>query len=99
VTPDAAGRGRALSGPCWVGFADPTHVNLKPHAQWREFLGAHGFAVLREGTDGMWNVPYGRRPAPTDVARAAPALAQYLAGRLILVPGSGEAAVFVVQRA
>jgi len=99
VTPDPAGRGHALSGPGWVGFADTTHVNLKPHARWCEFLGAHGFTVLHEGTDGLWNVPYGRHPGPADVARAAPALAQYLAGRLILPPGSGESAVFVVEHA
>jgi SAM-dependent methyltransferase len=99
VTPDPAGRGHALSGPRWVGFADPTHVNLKPHARWRELLARHGFHVEREGSDGLWNVPYGRVPIPADVVRATPALAQYFAGRLFLPPGSGESAVLVVQRA
>jgi SAM-dependent methyltransferase len=98
VTPDPAGRGYALSGSRWVGLADPTHVNLKPHARWRELLGRHGFHVEREGSDGLWNVPYGRVPLPADVVRAAPALVQYLAGRLFLRPGSGESAVLVVQR-
>jgi SAM-dependent methyltransferase len=98
VTPDPAGRGRALAGPRWVGFADPTHVNLRPHAQWRVLLAAHGFGVLHEGTDGLWNVPYGLHPSPADAVRAAPALAQYLAGRLLLAPGAGESAVLVVQR-
>jgi SAM-dependent methyltransferase len=96
VTPDPAGRGHALSGSRWVGFADPTHVNLKPHARWRELLGLHGFHVEREGSDGLWSV--GRPPRPVAVGRAAPALAQYLAGRLFLQPGSGESAVFVVRR-
>ena len=106
ATPDPAGRGHAISGPRWVGYADPTHVNLKPHARWRDVLVAHGFAVLREGSDGLWNVPYGRSPrerrgrvvGPRDVVRAAPAFAQYLAGRLVLPPGAGESAVFVVER-
>jgi SAM-dependent methyltransferase len=98
VTPDAAGRGRALSGDRWVGLADTTHVNLRPHARWRELLQAHGFTVVREGTDGLWNVPYGRFPTPADAVRAAPALAQYLAGRLLLPPGAGESAVLVVRR-
>ena len=97
ATPDLAGRGRALSGTRWVGYDDPTHVNLKPHARWRELLVAHGFTVLREGSDGLWNVPYGAA-WPGDAVRAAPAFAQYLAGRLVLPPGSGESAVFVVQR-
>ncbi len=99
VTPDPAGRGRALSGSRWVGFADVTHVNLKPHGQWRELLAAHGFDVVREGSDGLWNVPYRRLPRPVDAAlHAGPALAQYLAGRLFLPPGSGESAVLVARR-
>jgi SAM-dependent methyltransferase len=98
VTPDAAGRGAALSGPRWIGFADTTHVNLQPAARWRRLLEAGGFHVEREGSDGLWNVPYGRRPTPLDAVRAAPALFQYLAGRLLLPPGSGESAVFVARR-
>ena len=98
VTPDPAGRGRALSGARWVGFSDPTHVNLKPAAQWRALLAGHGFHVEHEGSDGLWNAPYGRHPRPGDVARAGPALAQYLAGRLFLPSGSGESAVFVARR-
>ena len=78
--------------------ADPTHVNLKPHARWRKLLVAHGFTVVREGTDGLWNVPYGRLPGPWDLVRAAPAFAQYVAGRLVLPAGSGESSVFVVER-
>ena len=98
VTPDPTGRGAALSGARWVGFADATHVNLQPAARWRALLSAYGFHVEHEGTDGLWNVPYGRRPTPLDAVRAAPALAQYLAGRLVLSPGAGESAVFVAQR-
>ena len=99
VTPDPDGRGHALTGPRWNGFADATHINLKSHAGWRAFLHAHGFAVLHEASDGLWNVPYGRRPSPADGVRAAPAFVQYAAGRLWLPPGSGESSVFVVGRA
>jgi SAM-dependent methyltransferase len=98
ATPDPAGRGHALSGARWVGFADPTHVNLKSHTQWRELLGVHGFTVLRESSDGLWNVPYTRTPWPGDAVRAAPAFVQYLAGRLVLPPGAGESAVLVAER-
>ena len=98
VMPDPAGRARKLAGSDWVGYADPTHINLKPHVQWREVLVAHGFAVCREGTDGLWNVPYRRLPKLVDAGlHAVPALAQFLAGRLLLPPGSGESSVFVVR--
>ena len=99
ATPDPAGRGHALSGPRWVGYADPTHVNLKPHARWRD---AAGRARLRGAARGQRRAVERalrrgcRRPG--DAVRAAPAFAQYLAGRLVLPPGSGESAVFVVER-
>jgi len=100
VMPDPAGRGRRLAGEGWNGYKDPTHINLKPHAQWRQFLVEHGFTVLREGSDGLWNVPYGRLPKLLDAGvHAVPSLAQFLSGRLFLRPGSGESSVFVLERA
>lgn len=99
VLPDPAGRARELAGDDWAGFSDPTHINLKSHAAWRELLAAQGFTVLREGSDGLWNVPYGKLPKLVDaVLHAGPSLAQFLAGRLFLRPGSGESAVFVLER-
>lgn len=99
VMPDPAGRARAMAGERWTGYQDPTHINLKPHAEWRTFLREAGFTVLREGSDGLWNVPYSRLPKLLDAARyAGPSLSQFLAGRLFLPPGSGESSVFVLQR-
>lgn len=98
VTPDPAGKARALAGEGWTGYQDPTHINLKPHAQWREFLVDAGFRVRREGSDGLWNVPYGKLPKLFDGGlHAIPSLTQYLAGRLFLRPGSGESSVFVLE--
>ncbi|MFC5062716.1 class I SAM-dependent methyltransferase [Actinomycetospora atypica] len=98
VMPDPAGRGRALAGADWMGFADPTHINLKTHAEWRAVLLDHGFTVEREGTDGLWNVPYSRLPKLVDAARyAVPALAQFLSGRMVLRPGAGESSMFVLR--
>ena len=98
VMPDPAGRAHALAGAAWMGFDDPTHVNLKPHAEWRACLLDAGFTVLREGSDGLWNVPYGRMPRLLDAAvHAVPSLTQFLAGRLFLRPGAGESSVFVIE--
>jgi SAM-dependent methyltransferase len=98
VLPDPAGRARELTGADWAGFSDPTHINLKSHAAWRELLEAQGFTVCREGSDGLWNVPYSRLPKLVDaVLHAVPSLTQFLAGRLFLRPGSGESAVFVLE--
>lgn len=86
VTPDPEGG---------TGDRDPAQINLKPHAQWREFLTGAGFTVLREGSDGLWTVPSGRLPG----LRAVPSRTQFLAGRLLLAPGSGASSVFVIERA
>jgi SAM-dependent methyltransferase len=99
VMPDPAGRGRRLAGEQWMGFADPTHINLKPHAAWREFLTGHGFTVQREGSDGLWDVPYSRLPKLLDAGvHAVPAFVQFLSGRMLLRPGSGESSLFVLRR-
>lgn len=98
VMPDPAGRARALTGDSWMGFSDETHINLKPHAQWRSFIADRGFDVEREGSDGMWNVPYSRMPKLVDAARyAVPAFAQFVSGRIVLEPGAGESSLFVLR--
>lgn len=95
VVPDAGGRARELAGESWSGHGYP---HPRSHAQWRRVVTEAGFTVLREGSDGLWNVPYGRLPGPLDaVAHAVPSLTQFLSGRLFLKPGSGESSVFVLQ--
>ncbi|MEP1125620.1 MAG: class I SAM-dependent methyltransferase [Ilumatobacter sp.] len=38
--------------------SDPTHVNVRPPAQWRSWCEDAGFTVLRQFGDGLWDVPY-----------------------------------------
>lgn len=99
VTPDASGKAQKLMGPKWIGYSDPTHINLKSHAEWRDFLTRRGWKVVKEASDGMWNVPYGRLPKLADaLVHAVPALMQFLAGRLLVPPRWGESSIFVVER-
>ncbi|HLA44394.1 MAG TPA: class I SAM-dependent methyltransferase, partial [Aggregatilineales bacterium] len=37
---------------------DPTHINVQPPEQWREWLHDAGFELLRHFGDGLWDVPY-----------------------------------------
>lgn len=98
VTPDDAGRAHALHGTGWNALTDPTHVNLKSHSQWREFFINEGFKIEREGSDGLWNVPYSSWPKLLDAARyALPMAVQFMSGRLFLAPGSGESALFILS--
>ena len=99
VMPDPGGRGRQLSGDAWFGYQDPTHVNLKTHQQWHSYLSERGFRIVREGSDGLWNLPYSTSPRIIDAARySLPMAAQFLLGRIVLPPGSGESSLFVLAR-
>lgn len=37
---------------------DPTHINVQPPDQWRAWVEASGYQVLRHFGDGLWDVPY-----------------------------------------
>ncbi len=98
VTPDLSGAAQRLHGSGWNAYTDPTHINLKTHAQWRKVFRDSGFEILREGSDGLWNVPYSSWPKPLDAARySLPMAAQFLSGRLWLKPGTGESSLFVLR--
>jgi SAM-dependent methyltransferase len=96
VTPDAEGLGATLNGSNWRGFDDPTHINLQGHRWWCNKLKKSGFDVIAEGTDGLWDPPYGSRIA--DRARMIPIAAQVLTGRLFIAPGHGESSVVVARK-
>lgn len=98
VTPDSSGRAEKLHGASWNAYSDPTHINLKSHQEWRSYFETEGFEVLREGSDGMWNVPYSSLPRPLDALRhSMPMAVQFLTGRLFVKPGAGESSVFVLK--
>lgn len=95
VTPDLAGRGAQIRGEQWRGYDDPTHITLRSHAFWKESLEAAGFEVIAEGSDGLWDPPYGSWLI--DRLRLVPIAGQVLAGRLFEKPGAGESAVLVAK--
>jgi SAM-dependent methyltransferase len=100
VTPDATGWASRKKGKDWHALTDPTHINLKGHAAWRDLFLRHGFNVLKEGADGLYDFPYPPRSSKLmDVGlRGWPTLAQFAAGRMILAPGTGESSIFLLGR-
>jgi hypothetical protein len=46
------------SGEKWIGYQDPTHIALKPPAEWLALIRAAGFHIRRVFADGFWDVPY-----------------------------------------
>jgi SAM-dependent methyltransferase len=94
VMPDIGGRGRSLKEEKWIGFQDPTHINLKTADQWIDFISHAGLTIERSGSDGLWDFPYrGRSKAIDAMRRGWKTIAQMLAARIIIHPGEGESII------
>lgn len=100
VIPDASGRGHSLSGNRWIGFGDSTHVTLIGWQEWCTIFESAGFSVWSVGSDGLWNLPYrvGKGKILDGLRFSIPTVLQFFAGRLILPAGSGESAVFLLEK-
>ena len=58
TTPNPGSLGRRWRGANWFAYRDATHLNIREPAAWRLAVQAVGFRVLRDGTDGLWDLPY-----------------------------------------
>jgi SAM-dependent methyltransferase len=58
ATPNLASLLKPWKGEHWIGYQDPTHIALKPPAEWLTLIRANGFRVRRVFADGFWDVPY-----------------------------------------
>lgn len=58
ATPNMDSLSRQVKKEKWVGYKDPTHINLWAPQKWIEVLGAHGFIPRKVFSDGFWDSPY-----------------------------------------
>ncbi|HVM71754.1 MAG TPA: class I SAM-dependent methyltransferase [Anaerolineales bacterium] len=58
ATPNLASLSRPSKGKNWIGYHDPTHISLKPPAEWLALLKGAGFKLKRVFSDGLWDAPY-----------------------------------------
>ncbi len=58
ATPNLDSLLKPLKGDRWIGYQDPTHIALKPPAEWLELIRSVQFKPLRIFADGFWDVPY-----------------------------------------
>lgn len=100
VIPDANGKGHQLAGKHWNGFGDPSHITLLGWQEWSQIFLSSGFSVHRIGTDGLWNLPYreGKGKVQDGIRFSIPTVMQFLVGRLLLSAGSGESAIFLLEK-
>ena len=58
ATPNLDSPMRARKKDQWVGYKDPTHISLKPPAEWLGLLRRHGLRPKCVFSDGFWDAPY-----------------------------------------
>jgi len=58
ATPNLDSLLKPLKGDSWIGYQDPTHIALKPPAEWLEMLRSADLSPLKVFSDGFWDVPY-----------------------------------------
>lgn len=58
ATPNLSSLLKPWKGRKWIGYQDPTHISLKPPAEWLDTIRKAGFSQLKVFSDGFWDVPY-----------------------------------------
>jgi 2-polyprenyl-3-methyl-5-hydroxy-6-metoxy-1,4-benzoquinol methylase len=58
ATPNLSSLLKPWKGGKWIGYQDPTHISLKPPAEWLDMILNAGFSLLKIFSDGFWDVPY-----------------------------------------
>jgi SAM-dependent methyltransferase len=58
ATPNLDSWMRGVKKEKWIGYKDPTHISLKPPAEWISMSKAHALQPVRVFSDGFWDAPY-----------------------------------------
>jgi SAM-dependent methyltransferase len=58
VTPNLSSPMRIRKKSAWIGYKDPTHISMKPPAEWLFALQENGLMPRKIYSDGFWDAPY-----------------------------------------
>ena len=58
ATPNLSSLLKPCKGKKWIGYQDPTHISLKPPAEWLDMIRNADFSLQKVFSDGFWDVPY-----------------------------------------
>ncbi len=99
-TPNPTSLGAARKGKRWIGWSDPTHISVRPPADWLRMASQVGLAVTRAFDDGLWDVPYVPWvPAKIQLAFfGLPALLQILSGGTWMPVKLGESLLVIAYK-
>jgi len=98
--PNTESIGARWKGNLWYARKDPTHISLLSPRSWIDAVQVSGLSVLKETSDGYWDVPYlswlpGWLQLPLFLGPTAFAC---ITGRDILPAGFGENIMLIAQK-
>lgn len=84
----------------WIGYQDPTHISLKPPAEWLGYLRKYHLRPKRITTDGLWDAPYVRfiPPRLQLLLFGAPGGLQAIFGWSIIPLRLGESLIVLAEK-
>lgn len=100
ATPNLDSPMRWVKKENWIGYKDPTHISLKPPAEWLDELKKNGFKPRRVFSDGFWDAPY-LPVLPKSLQKlifGAPGGLQAILGWSIIPVRMGESLIVIATR-
>jgi SAM-dependent methyltransferase len=100
ATPNLDSPMRAWKKDGWIGYKDPTHINLRPPAEWLGMLRANGLKPGRVFSDGFWDAPYisGIPARLQKLLFGAPGGLQAILGWSIIPLRMGESLIVIAEK-
>jgi SAM-dependent methyltransferase len=100
ATPNLDSLLKPWKGDKWIGYQDPTHISLKPPAEWMEMIRSAGFSPVKFFSDGFWDVPYVRYVPPQIQKLFFGSLGgvQAITGWIFLPPRWGESILVIARK-
>lgn len=97
-TPAKNGLAHHIKKKNWIGYKDPTHINLKNYQDWLVYFNKENLILDKAYSDGLWDFPYGGIINHLKYIRIYFAmLIQIFFGILILNYNQGETFIFILQ--
>jgi len=100
ATPNLDSPMRRLKKERWVGYKDPTHISLKPPAEWLSLMQAYNLRPKRVFSDGFWDAPYIPLipPAMQKLLFGAPGGLQAIFGWSMIPLRMGESLIVIADK-
>jgi SAM-dependent methyltransferase len=101
ATPNLSSPMRMRKKDNWIGYKDPTHINMKPPDEWLETLRLNGLLPRKVFSDGFWDAPYLSK-VPTPLQKlffGLPGGLQAVLGWSIIPLRMGESLIVLADKA